>query len=121
MTALAGPVTRAPRPSIPIIFTCPMDPDVEQERPGACPKCGMSLTPIRVSYAWSCPVHKNVIVFDSGRCRVCQRKLESVTLLASWTCTVHKKVREGRPGRCRTCNRELVAIHERQDKLPAGT
>ncbi|MEE2637778.1 MAG: YHS domain-containing protein, partial [Acidobacteriota bacterium] len=24
-------------------FTCPMDPDVRQSTPGACPKCGMAL------------------------------------------------------------------------------
>ena len=24
-------------------FTCPMDPEVSQDGPGACPKCGMAL------------------------------------------------------------------------------
>ncbi|WP_295679851.1 heavy metal translocating P-type ATPase [uncultured Nevskia sp.] len=27
------------------IYTCPMHPDVEQDHPGACPKCGMALEP----------------------------------------------------------------------------
>ena len=27
------------------IYTCPMHPDVQQERPGKCPKCGMQLVP----------------------------------------------------------------------------
>ncbi len=27
------------------VWVCPMDPDVRQSRPGACPKCGMSLEP----------------------------------------------------------------------------
>ena len=27
------------------IFTCPMHPEVRQDRPGACPKCGMALEP----------------------------------------------------------------------------
>ena len=27
------------------IFTCPMDPEVEQVGPGSCPKCGMALEP----------------------------------------------------------------------------
>lgn len=26
-------------------YVCPMDPDVRQDRPGACPKCGMALEP----------------------------------------------------------------------------
>jgi Cu+-exporting ATPase len=28
-----------------VIYTCPMDPEVEQVGPGACPKCGMDLEP----------------------------------------------------------------------------
>ncbi|MBI1313066.1 heavy metal translocating P-type ATPase [bacterium] len=28
-----------------VIYTCPMHPEVEQDHPGACPKCGMDLEP----------------------------------------------------------------------------
>ncbi len=28
-----------------VIYTCPMHPEVRQDRPGACPKCGMALEP----------------------------------------------------------------------------
>ena len=28
------------------IYTCPMHPEVRQDRPGACPKCGMALEPL---------------------------------------------------------------------------
>jgi Cu+-exporting ATPase len=31
------------------IFTCPMHPEVRQEGPGSCPKCGMALEPMAVS------------------------------------------------------------------------
>src|SRR5437867_11909606 len=37
-----------PRPATEIpaaIYTCPMDPEVRQKGPGACPKCGMALEP----------------------------------------------------------------------------
>src|SRR5262245_52758776 len=27
-------------------YTCPMDPSVEADHPGACPICGMALTPV---------------------------------------------------------------------------
>ena len=27
-------------------YTCPMDPEVRQVGPGACPKCGMALEPV---------------------------------------------------------------------------
>ncbi len=31
------------------IYTCPMDPEVRQIGPGACPKCGMALEPLTVT------------------------------------------------------------------------
>ena len=31
------------------IFTCPMHPEVRQEGPGSCPKCGMALEPLNPS------------------------------------------------------------------------
>src|SRR5688572_5312777 len=30
-------------------YTCPMDPEVRQRGPGACPKCGMALEPVDVA------------------------------------------------------------------------
>ena len=42
-------------------YTCPMDPEVRQKGPGACPKCGMALEPVDVApltkTAWTCPMH----------------------------------------------------------------
>jgi len=31
----------------PIVYTCPMHPEVRQSSPGSCPKCGMALDPIQ--------------------------------------------------------------------------
>ncbi|HZX65549.1 MAG TPA: heavy metal translocating P-type ATPase [Myxococcales bacterium] len=36
-------------------WICPMDPEVESERPGACPKCGMALEPATASLAEANP------------------------------------------------------------------
>ncbi|MCI0333188.1 MAG: heavy metal translocating P-type ATPase [Planctomycetes bacterium] len=33
------------------VYTCPMHPEIEQDHPGACPKCGMALEPKTVSAA----------------------------------------------------------------------
>jgi Cu+-exporting ATPase len=35
----------------PAIYTCPMHPEIEQEGPGTCPKCGMALEPKEASLA----------------------------------------------------------------------
>ena len=45
-----------PHPAVPVVvavpgarYTCPMDPEVVQEGPGSCPKCGMALEPMTVT------------------------------------------------------------------------
>jgi hypothetical protein len=30
-------------------YTCPMHPDVKSDKPGACPKCGMALVPVKAA------------------------------------------------------------------------
>jgi Cu+-exporting ATPase len=41
----------APAPSAPpgTIYTCPMHPEIRQQGPGSCPKCGMALEPVVAS------------------------------------------------------------------------
>src|SRR6266568_3583353 len=34
-----------------MIYTCPMHPEIEQDRPGSCPKCGMTLEPKTIEAA----------------------------------------------------------------------
>jgi Cu+-exporting ATPase len=38
-------------PGAPVIYTCPMHPEIEQDHPGSCPKCGMALEPKTVAPA----------------------------------------------------------------------
>ena len=40
------PAAAAPKGAV---YTCPMHPEVRQDRPGACPKCGMALEPESVT------------------------------------------------------------------------
>jgi Cu+-exporting ATPase len=42
LSGTAAPAMPAPPGTI---YTCPMDPEVRQDHPGACPKCGMALEP----------------------------------------------------------------------------
>ena len=41
----------APGTSLGTRYTCPMDPEIVRDRPGACPKCGMALEPMVTSVA----------------------------------------------------------------------
>jgi Cu+-exporting ATPase len=48
---LSTPATakREEKPQGKAIYTCPMHPEVQQDHPGACPKCGMALEPKTVT------------------------------------------------------------------------
>jgi len=72
----AGPVPGARS------YVCPMDPEVRQTAPGACPKCGMALEPdlsdpaalTRVEY--TCPMHPEIVRDEPGACPICGMALE---------------------------------------------
>ncbi len=38
--------TRVPPAAVGSIYTCPMHPEIRQDHPGSCPKCGMTLEPV---------------------------------------------------------------------------
>src|ERR1041385_3116529 len=60
-------------------YVCPMDPEVESDRPGACPKCGMALEPAMPAapkQAWTCPMHPEVMQDRPGSCPKCGMALE---------------------------------------------
>src|ERR1039457_1125368 len=66
-------------------FTCPMHPEIKQEGPGSCPKCGMALEPLftavpaeRIEY--TCPMHPEIIQDTPGSCPKCGMALEPRTL-----------------------------------------
>jgi P-type Cu+ transporter len=80
------PIPRpAPTPSKAGAYVCPMDPEVRQGRPGACPKCGMALEPeipaapaTRVEY--TCPMHPEIVRPGPGSCPICGMALEPRTV-----------------------------------------
>lgn len=66
-------------------YTCPMHPEVRQEGPGSCPKCGMALEPIAAPAAvaktqWTCPMHPEIVRDGPGNCPICGMALEPKTI-----------------------------------------
>src|SRR5579884_2094324 len=57
-----------------VTYVCPMDPEVREAKPGACPKCGMALEPETVEY--TCPMHPEIIRDAPGSCPICGMALE---------------------------------------------
>jgi uncharacterized paraquat-inducible protein A len=63
----------------PVVYVCPMHPDVSSKLPGQCPKCGMKLVATKASTAgddfYACPMHPDVISNQPGGCPRCNMKL----------------------------------------------
>ncbi len=69
------------------MYTCPMDPEVRQPQPGACPKCGMALEPLSpprpgVKTQYVCPMHPEIVRDAPGSCPICGMALEPRTVTA---------------------------------------
>jgi Cu+-exporting ATPase len=76
-----------PASSTPSAYVCPMDPEVRQDRPGACPKCGMALEPelplAPAKTQWTCPMHPEIVRDGPGSCPICGMALEPKTVTAA--------------------------------------
>jgi hypothetical protein len=102
-TLVAGFTVTAQKPKQalpPVSFTCPMHPDIIEDKEGSCPICRMTLVPVRLDTAFSCPVHTSVIEAEPGACRICRRPLVQVTVSLFWTCAGPPDVHETSPGVC---------------------
>jgi transcription initiation factor IIE alpha subunit len=53
------------------IYTCTMHPEVMTEKPGKCPKCGMTLVKKKVDKVYTCTMDPEVISDKPGNCPKC--------------------------------------------------
>jgi len=83
----------------PLSWTCPMHPDVLEDKKGICPICKMDLVPVRLDSVWSCPVHSVIAESKPGKCPIDKRDLIQVTVAVSWTCP-GAATESTEPGRC---------------------
>jgi Cu+-exporting ATPase len=86
-SAKVAGITRVPTANA-TVYTCPMDPEVRQPGPGACPKCGMDLEPelvapppVKIEY--TCPMHPEIVRDKLGACPICGMDLEPRTITAA--------------------------------------
>lgn len=95
-SAVPGPHQGATAPARPFTpsatakqYICPMDPEVLEDRQGACPKCGMALEPtLPVAAAkieYTCPMHPEIVRSQPGACPICGMALEPRAVVGAET------------------------------------
>src|ERR1700758_5515443 len=62
-------------------YICPMHPEVHENKPEACPKCGMALEPAvpaapSTKTEYVCPMHPQIVRPEPGSCPICGMALE---------------------------------------------
>ena len=78
-------------PEGPVVYACPMHPDVAGEEPGRCPMCGMTLLAIAAPpTVYACPMHPDVTAQTPGKCPQCGMKLLAASLVNQATGDHHE-------------------------------
>ncbi|MDE8653803.1 copper-transporting P-type ATPase [Novosphingobium album (ex Liu et al. 2023)] len=90
-------------------YTCPMHPEIRQDGPGDCPKCGMHLVP-----ADEAPAQEHAHCHSHGKSHqsagAASGKYDTVPAGydgAVYTCPMHPEVRQSKPGSCPICGMGL--------------
>jgi FtsP/CotA-like multicopper oxidase with cupredoxin domain len=68
-------------PEGPVVYTCPMHPDVVSDEPASCPKCGMKLMPTAAPTKYVCPMHPDLVSDVPANCSKCGMKLMPAELV----------------------------------------
>jgi FtsP/CotA-like multicopper oxidase with cupredoxin domain len=85
-------------PEGPVVYTCPMHPEVVSDTEGSCPECGMKLMPTAAPKSYVCPMHPEVVSEEQGRCPQCGMKLMPASAVSHGESHEHHEHHHGHDG-----------------------
>lgn len=98
-------------------YTCPMHPEIMQDSPGNCPKCGMTLVPVKAAAGKSVSTiqhsneHPSKDHADPHHNEIANTGLTvSTENLQKYTCPMHPQIVQDGPGKCPLCGMVLVPL-----------
>jgi len=87
-------------------YTCPMHPEIVQDEPGSCPKCGMTLVPRE---AGAEPTHTHDKAMDMPDMQHGHEHMDHGAAV-QYTCPMHPEIVQDEPGSCPKCGMTLVPV-----------
>lgn len=95
-------------------YTCPMHPEIVQDKPGNCPKCGMNLVPLTGKQSES---HSNHHGHTKDEKHTGQEEQPAPVInikeakgFQKYTCPMHPQIVQDEPGKCPLCGMTLVPL-----------
>jgi CopA family copper-resistance protein len=91
----------------PVIYTCPMHPEIHAAKPGNCPKCGMKLIKEKPKPTAKQPEVKKQ---DAAEIKpdTTKPKAMDVQQPVRYTCPMHPEIHSTKPGNCPKCGMKLI-------------
>ncbi|AFV90905.1 heavy metal translocating P-type ATPase [Acidipropionibacterium acidipropionici ATCC 4875] len=97
------------------VYTCPMHPDVRQDHPGSCPKCGMTLVPADGDADDSSQMDMQM---DNMPTNMAPPAESEDGFRTQYTCPMHPEIRQDHPGSCPKCGMALEPVRATEDTGP---
>lgn len=86
------------------VWTCPMHPEITEAHPGTCPKCGMTLEPVKEVQEKAVPSMRGMSCHHAPQQPSAAGEGKPGTI---WTCPMHPQIRQDHPGNCSLCGMAL--------------